>query len=321
MFLTKFIRFSVLAVFTTLVSLSISACGDDPVVTPTEKTIAEIVVEGANFTLLENALKKADLVATFQAAGTFTVFAPTDDAFKSVGIDQAYIDANTKEALAAVLKYHVLGAKVAAADIATADNTEVTTLNGKAYVTKNTAGVSINGAKVTTADVKASNGIIHVIDRVILPASGDIVAYLQANSTLYSLLVEAVVKAELVNTLKGAGPFTVFAPTNAAFEALGAPYNTVAGIKNLNTTQTAGLKDILLYHVVGARVFSDNLKAGTVGTALATKSVTINLTSGVKVSGIPTGNTAGVITSPVGRFNIFTTNGIIHTIDKVLLPQ
>jgi uncharacterized surface protein with fasciclin (FAS1) repeats len=320
MFLTKFIRFSVLAVFTTLASFSISSCGGDDVVTPTEKTITEIVVDGSNFTLLESALKKAELVATFQAAGTFTVFAPTDDAFKSVGIDQAYIDANTKEALAAVLRYHVLGAKVAAADIATADNTEVTTLNGKAYVTKNAGGVSINGAKVTTADVKASNGIIHVIDRVILPASGDIVSYLQANAN-YSLLVEAVVKADLVNTLKGAGPFTVFAPTNAAFEALGAPYNTAAGIKGLNATQTAGLKDILLYHVVAARVFSDNLKAGTVGTALATKSVTINLTGGVKVSGIAAGNTANVVTSPVGRFNIFTSNGVIHTIDKVLLPQ
>lgn len=320
MFISKFIRFSVLAVFTTFATFSISACGDDEMVTPTEKTIADIVVEGSNFTLLENALKKAELVPTFQAAGTFTVFAPTDDAFKSVGIDQAFIDANTKETLAAVLKYHVLGAKVAAADIATADNTEVTTLNGKAYVTKNTAGVSINGAKVTTADVKASNGIIHIIDRVILPASGDIVAYLQANAN-YSLLVEAVVKADLVTTLKTAGPFTVFAPTNAAFEALGAPYNTAAGIKGLNASQTAALKDILLYHVVAARVFSDNLKAGTVGTALTTKSVTINLSSGVKVSGIPTGNTANVVTNPIGKFNIFTSNGIIHTIDKVLLPQ
>jgi uncharacterized surface protein with fasciclin (FAS1) repeats len=300
--------------------ISFTACDEDnDVVTPT-KNIADIVVEGAEFSLLENALKKAELVATFQGAGTFTVFAPTDDAFRSVGIDQAFIDANSKEVLGAVLKYHVLSNKLVSSAIATADNTQVTTLGGNAFVTKNAAGVSINGAKVTKADVEASNGVIHVIDRLILPPAIDIVASLQAN-TNYSLLVEAVVKADLVNTLKGAGPFTVFAPTNAAFEALGAPYNTAAGIRGLNATQTAALKDILLYHVVAARVFSTNLKAGAVGTALANKNVTIALDNGVKVTGVAAGNTANVVTNPASRFNIKATNGVIHTIDRVLLPQ
>jgi uncharacterized surface protein with fasciclin (FAS1) repeats len=318
MFLSKITRMPIALALAILTTFSFISCKKDtPAVTP---TIAETVIAGANFTLLKSALTKADLVTTFQGAGTFTVFAPTDDAFKAVGVDQAFITANTKETLAAVLKFHVLGTKVASTELATADNTEVATLNGKAYVTKNASGVSINGAKVTTADVAASNGVIHIIDRLIFPPKTDIVAFLQAN-TDYSLLVAAVVKAGLVSTLQGAGPFTVFAPKNSAFTALGAPYATAAGINGLDATQTAALKNILLYHVVAARVFSQNLKAGSVGTALATKSVMIDLTSGVKVTGIAAGNSANVVTSPVSSFNAVTTNGVIHTIDKVLLPQ
>jgi uncharacterized surface protein with fasciclin (FAS1) repeats len=317
MLVSKITRMAAVLAFATLTTFSFIACKKDAVATP---TIAETVIAGANFTLLKAALTKADLVTTFQGTGTFTVFAPTDDAFKAVGIDQAFITANTKELLAAVLKYHVLGTKVSVAEIATANNTEVTTLNGKAFVTKNAGGVSINGAKVTSADVAASNGVIHVIDRLILPPNQDIVAYLQGIAD-YSLLVEAVVKAGLVTVLQGTGPFTVFAPNNAAFIALGAPYSTAAGIKGLTDAQTASLKNILLYHVVASRAFSANLTAGAVPTALATKSVTVNLDSGVKITGIAAGNTATVATSPVTKFNIVATNGVIHTIDKVLLPQ
>lgn len=300
-----------------LTTFSFMSCEKDDATPP---TIAATVIADAQFSLLASALTKADLVTTFQGAGTFTVFAPTNDAFIAVGVTQAFIDANTKETLAAVLKYHVLGTKVLAAEIATADNTSVTTLNGNAFVTKNTGGVSINGAKVTKADVAASNGVIHVIDRLILPPSLDVVATLQGNAD-YSLLVAAVVKADLVNTLKGAGPFTVLAPTNAAFVALGTDYATATAIQNLDATKTAALKNILLYHVVAARAFSQNLKAGAQATALATKSVTIDLTNGVKVTGGTAANVATVATSPVTRFNIVATNGVVHAIDKVLIPN
>ena len=315
MFLSKIMRTAVFAVAASLFAFSVTSCEKDAA-TP---TIAAVVIDGANFTLLEKALIKADLVATFQGAGTFTVFAPTDDAFKAAGIDEAFIAANTKETLAAVLKTHVLSTKVLSTAIVTGDNTSTATLNGNVFITKNTAGVSVNGAKVTSADVAASNGVVHVIDRVLFPTALDVVATAQASS-IHTLLVAAIVKAGLVTTLQGAGPFTVFAPNNTAFEALGAPYNTVANIQGMNATQTAALKDILLYHVVAARVFSTNLKAGTVGTALATKSVTVNLDSGVKVTGGTAANVANVVTSPVARFNISATNGVIHTIDKVLVP-
>jgi uncharacterized surface protein with fasciclin (FAS1) repeats len=315
MFLSKITRMPIALALAILTTFSFIACEKDEDV----KTIADTVIADAQFSLLKNALTKAELVATFQGAGTFTVFAPTNTAFTAVGIDQAFIDANTKETLAAVLKFHVLSTKVLSTDLAIANNTEVTTLNGKAFVTKNAAGVSINGAKVTTADVAASNGVIHIIDRLILPPSQDIVVYLQGNAD-YSLLVAAVVKAGLVNDLKGAGPLTVFAPNNTAFTALGSAYATTTAINNLDATQTAALKNILLYHVVGQRLFSQNLIAGAAATALATKSVTIDLTSGVKVTGGAATNVAAVVTSPVTRFNVVTTNGVIHTIDKVLVP-
>ncbi|MDZ7878169.1 MAG: fasciclin domain-containing protein [Saprospiraceae bacterium] len=315
MFLSKITRAAAFAA-TALSFTFLTVSCEKETVTP---TIASVVIDGANFTLLEKALAKADLVTTFQGAGTFTVFAPTDDAFNAAGINDAFITANTKETLAAVLKHHVLGTKVASTAIATGDNASTATLNGNVFITKNTAGVSVNGAKVTSADVAASNGVIHVIDRVLFPTTSDIVATAQASS-VHTLLVAAVIKAGLVSTLQSAGPFTVFAPTDAAFIALGAPYNTVANIQGMTAAQTAVLKDVLLYHVVAARVFSTNLKAGTVGTALATKNLTVNLDSGVKVTGGTAANVANVVTSPVRSFNIATTNGVIHSIDKVLLP-
>jgi uncharacterized surface protein with fasciclin (FAS1) repeats len=318
MFLSKINNAAVAVVMTVLTIFSTTSCKkDEPA-----KTIADIVIADPQFSVLKNALTKANLVTTFQNAGTYTVFAPTNAALAAVGIDQAYVDAATTTAaqLIPILSYHVLPKKITAAEIATANNTEVATLLlGTVYVTKNASGVSINGAKVTTADVTASNGVIHIIDRALVPPTQDIVAYLQGKPD-YSLLVAAVVKADLVNTLQGIGPLTVLAPNNAAFVALGAPYSTVAGINNATAAQVAALKNILLYHVISARAFSTNLTAGALPTAFPTKSVTIDLTNGVKVIGGTAANVANVVTSPADRFNILTTNGVIHTIDKVLIP-
>ncbi len=315
MFLSKINNAAVAVVMTVLTIFSTTSCKkDEPA-----KTIADIVIADAQFSVLKNALTKANLVTLLQGAGTYTVFAPTNAALAAVGIDQAYVDAATAVQLVPVLSYHVLPKKITAAEIATANNTEVATLLGTVYVTKNAAGVSINGAKVTTADVTASNGVIHIIDRALVPPSQDIVAYLQGKSD-YSLLVAAVVKTNLVGTLQGPGPLTVLAPNNAAFAALAPPFSTLAGINNATAAQVESLKNILLYHVIGVRAFSTNLTAGALPTAFPTKSVTIDLTNGVKVIGGTAANVANVVTSPADRFNILTTNGVIHTIDKVLIP-
>lgn len=289
-----------------------TSCGDDEV-TET-KTIVDVVVENANFTLLEAAVLHAGL-ADALTSPTITVFAPTDDAFRAAGFaDAAAIQAADKNVISSILTYHVVGSLVAAADIETKDNAEVPTLNtAKVYVTKNAGGVSVNGAKVTTADVKAENGaIIHIIDAVLIPESRNIVALAQANPDL-SLLVAAVLRAnegatKVVDILSSAGPFTVFAPTNAAFTAAGFP--TVASIQ---AAPPDALASILTYHVIASRVYSTNLVTGNVSTANGA-TLAVNATNATLKGNSNSGNTNII------AVNIPASNGVVHVIDSVLLP-
>lgn len=221
----KALLFSLIA----LISLfTFTACEDEEdIVTPAKKTIVDVVVGDANFSLLKTAVVHAGLDKTLAETNNLTVFAPTNDAFKAIGLsDDASILKMDKTELGNILKFHVLTSKVNAADIKTADNQELTMFSAaKAYLTKDVNGVSINGAKVTTADVAADNGVIHVINAVILPPSKNIVDLVVADPNL-SLLKEAVLRAnegktKVVTILTGTGPFTVFAPTNKAFENAG----------------------------------------------------------------------------------------------------
>ncbi len=288
------------------------SCGDDEVVAP--KTAVDVVVENPNFTLLEAAVLHAGLAEAL-ASPTITVFAPTDDAFKAAGFaNAAAIQAADKNLIASILTYHVIGSLVPASAIETKDNAEVTTLNtGKVYVTKNAGGVSVNGAKVTTADVKAENGaIIHIIDAVLIPESRNIVALAQANPNL-SLLVAAVLRAnegstKVVDILSSAGPFTVFAPTNDAFIAAGFP--TAAAIQ---AAPPDVLASILTYHVIPGRVYSTNLVTGNVATANG-GNIAVNASNATLKGNANAGNT-----NIVG-VNIPASNGVVHVIDSVLLP-
>jgi len=289
-----------------------TSCSDNEVTTP--KTIVDVVVENPNFTLLEAAVLHAG-VADALTNPSITVFAPTDDAFRAAGFaNAAAIQATDKNLIASILTYHVVGSLVPASAIETKDNAEVATLNtAKVYVTKNAGGVSVNGAKVTTADVKAENGaIIHIIDAVLVPESRNIVALAQANPNL-SLLVAAVLRAnegatKVVDILSSAGPFTVFAPTNDAFIA--------AGFPNAAAIQSASpdvLANILTYHVVSGRVYSTNLVTGNVATANG-GSVAINAGNATLKGKSNTGNT-----NIIG-VNIPASNGVIHLINSILLP-
>lgn len=289
-----------------------TSCGDDEVVAP--KTAVDVVVENPNFTLLEAAVLHAGLAEAL-ASPTITVFAPTDDAFRAAGFaNAAAIQAADKNLIASILTYHVVGSLVPASAIETKDNAEVTTLNtGKVYVTKNAGGVSVNGAKVTTADVKAENGaIIHIIDAVLIPESRNIVALAQANPNL-SLLVAAVLRAnqgttKVVDILSSAGPFTVFAPTNDAFIAAGFP--TAAAIQ---AAPPDVLASILTYHVIPGRVYSTNLVTGNVATANGAN-IAVNANNATLKGNANAGNT-----NIIG-VNIPASNGVVHVIDSVLLP-
>jgi len=265
-----------------------------------ETTAADIIdtaVAAGNFTKLAAALTSAGLIDALKGPGPFTVFAPSDAAFAAFELENPGVLAGlSKAALTEILTYHVVaGAAVASKDLK--DNQIFTTLSGSPLLIDTTGGVKVDDATVSTADVVASNGVIHVIDSIILPPTDDIVATAIAAGT-FTKLAEALTAANLVTTLQGKGPFTVFAPTDAAFAKLSAVPTGEA------------LKNVLLYHVVAGAVGSGDLKAGAVPTQLSGKSVTVSLTGGAKIND-----------SNVSTANILTKNGVIHVIDTVLIPQ
>ncbi|MEP7232596.1 MAG: fasciclin domain-containing protein, partial [Ginsengibacter sp.] len=214
-----------------------------------------------------------------------------------------------------ILLYHTLGAKVLAAQVPAGPNAAVATAGGDSiFLTSNANGVFVNGIKVTQADVAATNGVIHVIGSVLMPPAGNIVEIAQADTT-FSLLVAAVLRASQGSTnvaqvLTGAGPFTVFAPTNNAFRAAGFP-----DAASIQAAEPDVLTSILTYHVIGARVFSSDLSDGLQPTTVNGGKVTIGLTAGATVKG-----NANTTASNIIATNIVATNGVIHVIDQVLLP-
>lgn len=309
-------RFAPKCVLLALVIGTMSACNDDDdnnVVTP--KSITDIVVERSDFSILEAAVTRAGLASAL-SNGTLTVFAPNDAAFIAYGIpDVAAVNTIPEATLKSILEYHVLNSTVEASDIATADNQATATLGGQnSYITKNAAGVSINGAMVTTPDVDASNGVIHVIDRVLTPPSMSLLEIARGSDNL-TYLVAAVTRASSGSTTvldalsSTTNAFTVFAPTNQAF--IDAGFATEADV---SAADPATLTSILLYHVVPGRVFSTNLTSGDVTTA-ATTPLSIDLTNGVKLTGTGNGTNAATVTSA----NRLATNGVVHIIDRVLL--
>lgn len=311
-------RFAPKFVLLALVIGTMSACNkdkdDDKVVAP--KSITDIVNETSDFTILQAAITRAGL-ATALNGTTLTVFAPNNAAFVASGIaDVAAVNAMPEATLKSILEYHVLGTVQKAGDIATGDNQEVTTLGGqKVYITKNADGVSVNGAKVTSADISASNGVIHVIDHVLMPSSLNLLDLAKSDSNL-SYLVAAVTRASANNSAvldalsSSTDAYTVFAPTNQAFIDAGFATEADLAVANSDT-----LTNILLNHVLPGRLFSSNLKTGDATTA-GSKPLKIDLTDGVKITGAGNGTNAAKVT----KANILATNGIVHVIDRVLLP-
>ena len=257
-------------------------------------------------TSLVAALAQANLVTTLQGTGPFTVFAPTDAAFTAAGIDLSSFDTDAENAtLVDILTYHVVSGSVAST--ALTDGMTATALNGDSVTfTVNAAGVQVNDANVVTADVAATNGIIHVIDKVLMPPADLVDIPTVATGTgIHTALVAALTQANLVSTLQGTGPFTVFAPTDAAFTAAGIDLSTFD-----TDAENATLVDILTYHVVSGSVASTALTDGLTATALNGDNVTFTVNAaGVQV------NDANVVTADVAA-----SNGIVHVIDKVLMP-
>jgi uncharacterized surface protein with fasciclin (FAS1) repeats len=281
-----------------------------PTTAATEKDLVDTAVAGG-FNTLAKAIVAADLVEALKGKGPFTVFAPTDEAFAKLpaGTLESLLKPENKAKLQAVLKYHVVPAKALAADVVKMPSAE--TLAGtRIVVTAKDGKVLANKANVTKTDVAASNGVIHVIDAVIMPSDTDILA-VATGAGKFTTLAKLIEQAGLVDTLKGAGPFTVFAPTDEAFAKL--PKATIDALLKPEGKET--LKSILTYHVVAGRVVSgDAVKAGKAKTVQGGE-VTIASEGGkVKISD-------GQRNAEVIGADVEASNGVIHIIDTVIMPK
>ena len=281
--------------------------------------IVETAVAAGSFNTLAAALQAAGLVDALKGDGPFTVFAPTDEAFAKLpaGTVESLL-ADPSGALTDVLLYHVVEGAVRSTDLS--DGMEAPTLNGAALTFALADGaVRVNDSTVVAADVEASNGIIHVIDTVLLPpapeaAAEEPVAEAPALKDLvdtavdagsFPTLVQLVQAAGLVDALKGEGPFTVFAPTEEAFAAV-----DPATLEALLADPTGLLQQVLLYHVVEGAVLSTDLTDGLSVNSLQGSPVTFMLHEGSVMI-----NDANVVAA-----DIHASNGVIHVIDRVILP-
>jgi uncharacterized surface protein with fasciclin (FAS1) repeats len=295
-FLARF-RTMLLSVVTVLLAFTMQ--------TRANTSVAEVVVNSENHTILEAAVVAAGLVETLSGEGPFTLFAPTDAAFAALpdGTLETLL-ADPEGMLTQILLYHVLGAEVFSADLE--NGMTAKTLQGQNItVTINGDGIFVNGAKVSVADIETGNGIVHVIDAVILPKTATVVDIV-VNSEVHNTLEAAVIAAGLVETLSGDGPFTIFAPTDAAFAAL--PAGTVEA---LLADPKGALTEILTYHALAGKVMSTDLSNGLKVKTLQGQDITVTINEeGVFING------AKVIIA-----NIEAGNGVVHVIDAVLLPK
>ena len=276
---------------------------------PTQNIVEIALSMNETFSTLVGLLEGADLVETLSGPGPFTVFAPTNDAFAK--IDAATLESLTAEQLTNILLYHVLSGQVLSTDLSVGLQPETlaeSTINVTSLTPPTINGIAI----IDPADVLATNGVVHVIDTVLMPpapptpapvaSAKNIVELAQATDSL-STLVDAVIAAELVDTLSGDGPFTVFAPTNDAFAALGSTLDDLLLPENKAT-----LTSILKYHVVSGTVLSTDLTETDVPT-LEGDTVKVTLGDTVMI------NNATVITP-----DVLASNGVVHVIDSVLIP-
>lgn len=302
-------RFTLRLVMSALVALAFTMASV-PAAFAGDKGKADIVdtaVAAGSFKTLAAALGAADLVGALKGDGPFTVFAPTDEAFSKLpaGTVENLLKPENKALLQSILTYHVVPGKVLAKDVVKLNGAK--TLNGQMVDIAIADGtVTIDSAKVIKTDIGASNGVIHVIDSVILPSQTDIIdTAVEAGS--FKTLAAAIKAAGLIETLKGDGPFTVFAPTDAAFAKL--PEGTVASL--LKPENKAKLAAVLTYHVVPGRIYAaDAIEAGKAKTVQGQAVTITSSDKGVMIDG-----------AKVVKANIDASNGVIHVIDSVILPK
>ena len=290
----------------------LGACGgNDP-----DPDIVDTARADTHFSVLVEALQAADLVTPLSGPGPFTVFAPTDDAFTALlaelKITKAQLLAD-KALLQQVLQYHVLSGAVPRSAVPLGK--AITPLQGGIFKIDASGGNLFvtdgrnRTARITATDIQARNGLIHVVDRVLLPADKTIVATAQAVPD-FSILVEAVVAAGLVDTLNGTGPFTVFAPTNAAFAKL----LTELGVtKDQLLANKPLLTQVLTYHVLPGRVLKADVPVGAAITTVQGQTFSVDASLAITDAN---GRKAAITAT-----DVLARNGVIHVLDNVILPR
>lgn len=279
-----------------------------------KQDIVDTAVAAGSFKTLAAALKAGELIETLKSDGPFTVFAPTDDAFGKLpkGTVETLLKPENRDQLVGILTYHVVKGSVPSTEVVKLDSTN--TVNGAAVaISQKDGSVLVNSAKVVTADIQCSNGIIHVIDEVILPPkpaaekSHDGVSLSIEGVGTFKTLFAAIDAAGLKETLSTKGPFTVFAPTDEAFAAL--PEGTLAEL--LKPENKAKLASILTYHVVAGTVKAEDVLKLDSAKTVNGQEVSIKVADGeVHVGG-----------ARVLKTDVDCNVGLIHAIDKVLLPK
>jgi transforming growth factor-beta-induced protein len=285
----------------------LSACSDDDATSPEpNNTVFEVASGDTRLTSLVEALETAELEASLDGTGPFTVFAPINTAFDALpnGVADALLESENRSSLEDLLRYHVVPGRYTRAQLT--DGLQLTTLSGQSLTVRvGTDGlVTVDGVAVVDADVDASNGVIHTVGRV-LTQGLDVVELATILPDL-STLVGAIETAGLGTTLSAEGSaLTLFAPNNASFAALG----------NAVPTDPAALAQVLQLHVVNSRNSTNMLTNAQMLTSLLGPELTVTIDgSAIQITG-PTNTVNVTVTDLTAR------NGIIHVIDAVLLPQ
>lgn len=269
-------------------------------------SIVSVASSNADFSTLVAAVKAAGLAERLSGGDPVTVFAPTNEAFAKLpkGTVETLLKPENKDRLARILAFHVVPGKVMAAQAVKLTNAPSLSGQRLNLMLKGDA-LMINGAKVIKTDIDASNGIIHVIDTVILPSEDDLAAT-ASKAGMFNTLLAAAKAAGLVDALKGDGPLTVMAPTDEAFARL--PAGTVESL--LKPANKEALATVLKTHIISGRIFSDEaLKAGEAKT-LAGETIRFSMNGGK----------AMVNSATIVKTDIQATNGVVHVIDSVILP-
>jgi uncharacterized surface protein with fasciclin (FAS1) repeats len=297
-------------------ALLIVSCKDDAD-KAVPKTISDHIIETPNLSILEAAIRHAGLVDALKS-GYLTIFAPDDSAFVASGYSsESAITSLPPADVKKLLEYHILAERIQSSDLQNGPNSVRKSFSGDSiYIGKNENGVFVNGHAIKYREVSTANGVIHLVDHVLTPPTKNIVELVQTDADL-TFLTAAVARVAAafpqVTALLSArsGNYTVFAPNNQAFMNAG-----FTSLGQIQTANVATLSNVLLYHLVAVRIFTNNMAPGKITTMSSGKTIDVTTTNGIKLTG--NGNIG--FSASIVKADQLATNGTVHTIDRLLVP-